>query len=1291
MARSLAALVAVAALSSCGGPGDDAAARIEQAAQGRARALAADITPRPVLDVTPMDAANQLFDFAERRFPELFRSAAAAPTDVFLPYLFRYYDVSRTYLGVKGGQVFVMGGGFGPTPVNVGPLTDFITVQNPRASARGNGGNLLLAAQSAVTVFWDCNHNGRLDAGEARAVSGDDGGYTVPRPDATQGCTLRARTSAFSSNAGSRYQNRSYTMSALPGHTTSITPFSSLTALTGLSPADLERSFNLPEEAIRLAPYLSGALRAEIDRIAIAIADQLQQRDAQIQAGDGLQAGLDIVLNTRALVTAAAQGAGSGGARPLALRPALAAAALPFFDTSGLATPRQTLLESLQTTDAAVATEGWGVRSDLSPTTRQRDALARVVTALRDARVPVSGANAINWSMLDTPQLAALSAAANAAELVPAGDPQRQLLSAGWTAYLTALNERVDELQRANNLAAFIKPRAGTFEFVSGTFIHMFQGALSAAQMASGARFDAAELVVGSLTGGSALGIDEWRKVYLLMKKVQDLKLLKASEQLACVHDLAFFYDGLDSGSANAASFATAAMDCLKAHTDAKFIKILGTAIAAGAEGKLKGFEALKLISSAVEIASELTTGRARSFLELAKSFLDSYIDGAEYATESGRIADERGIRIDEFHKAEKDRIDRNYYMANLEFAARRYLRFVLPSPVNLPVSWRLVAPAQSTEVDFIFGTLTPRVINPSTVRNVLEFGDGQSTAVAGLQTSLRHTYATPGTYIARLSVTATGYATSTQRMAVVVDPLKPVDTQNTPPHIQAFGATTLQQGQPIGVDVLIHDDDDTELRYVRIFVGTQFDSDDCVINRGPLRAGLLTTGGCPGLDLSPGRKLFFRVEARDDRGADAQPFRREVTVPAVKPAPEPSRPPVFDFVGEPQWAPDGSLRAEARVRDPEGGRLTVAAFVVSADDTTATTTRQLQTEVASGGTMVFTWARDQVDKAASPGQFVRVLFEVRDDTGQSLATLSPMVRRPSEQAVPVNVTDLQASQAQAGGEIRGSFNVAGATVKMVRVHAGLSRTDTRCWVDLPAGAGSKPFSFNGNWPSLAGQTCKSLLPAAGGTATLVFKVEARDVADVLANKGEAPSVEVFYRSASAPVVAPTVTSHSPSSATLNAATTFTYNGANLVAGMGFTVTNCDTVTDLGGGTTSRSFSCVPRSTGAQTLTIKTAPGGSTLYNGAVNVSAPVVAPTVTSHSPSSATLNAATTFTYNGANLVAGMGFTVTNCDTTTDLGGSSTSRRFSCVPRSTGAQTLIVKTAPGGTTLYSGAVTVH
>ena len=1166
------------------------------------RALGVGTEQAKVLDVLPEDAARQLFDFAEKTYPEYFRGASGRQPEVYLPYLYRYYADSKTYLGTKNGQVYVMGGTFGDLPVHVGALTDFFSPTNPRATMTANGGDLQFAAQSDVTVFWDCNQNWRLDAGEFRAVSDVDGKYTLSQP-ASHDCILRAKTSPTSSNAGSRFHNSSYTMSALPGHSTSISPYSSLAVLAGLTLNELEHQFQLPEGAIELGAYTTGNLRLQVNRIAIAIADQLQQRDAQIQAGDVLRAGQEIVRFTRSLIAGevAAVRQPTSEMRALSIQRPLADAQ-PFFDTSGLPSPRLSTLDGLQAETSSSTTAGWAIRPGTPMTAAQTEALTRIVAALRDARVPVSAAGAINWTMLDTNTLWSLSAAANAAPLLPVGNPQRDLLSAGWRAASDALNARVDELNREANFAAFWHPREGTFEFVTGTAIHMIQGALSAAQLASGARFDSAELVVGPLLGGTSLGTDYWREVYLLLKKLKSLDM--PIDALACAHDLEFFYSPEASGSENAVEGASAVMECLKSVSDSKSIKVIGTVIATGAEGKLKGFEALNLISSAMDIASELTSGRARSFLELAKSFLDSYIDGVDYATASGLIADERSLVIAEYKKTEQGRIDRNFAISNLELSARSRITYLLPNQVNVPMTWQLVAPAQTTEVKFSFGTPTPLVNNPASIRSVLEFGDGKSMDVSGNLFGIHHVYSSAGTYLARLSVTAAGSVTTVQRYTVVVEPLKPLDLQNAAPRISAFGVQPMLQGQPIGVDVLIDDSDDSNLRTVRVFIGYQFDIDECVISRGPLRTGLVVTAGCPGLDLQPGRKLYFRVEARDERGADAQPFRREVSVPMPSPEPGVSRPPVFEFIGQPQLTAEGGLTVEARARDPEGRPLTLAAYVSGASGTVATSTRQVRTGVASASAIVFSWSRQQVDSAAQPGQEVQVLVEARDEAGMSAQSFSPSVRRVATEppSLPVSVTALEASQQQGGGAIQGSMVVSGSAVPLVRVHAGSSRTETRCWVDLPTGPGRKVFSFNGTWPSLAGNSCSSLLPAPGSTSLIVFKVEARDLTGALANDNEPPFVEVVYRSAGAPVPAPTVSGHSPSSATLNQATTFTYSGANLVAGMGFTVTNCDTVTDLGGSATARSFSCIPRLTGTQTLTIKTAPGGTTLYNGTVNV-----------------------------------------------------------------------------------------
>lgn len=85
------------------------------------RALAAPGTAT----VDPEDAANQLMDFAEAYYPQYFPSHPASATA--LGYFYRFYPGTGIYLGVREGQVYVMGGGFGSEALAVGSLTQFIT------------------------------------------------------------------------------------------------------------------------------------------------------------------------------------------------------------------------------------------------------------------------------------------------------------------------------------------------------------------------------------------------------------------------------------------------------------------------------------------------------------------------------------------------------------------------------------------------------------------------------------------------------------------------------------------------------------------------------------------------------------------------------------------------------------------------------------------------------------------------------------------------------------------------------------------------------------------------------------------------------------------------------------------------------------------------------------------------------------------------------------------------------------------------------------------------------------
>lgn len=74
--------------------------------------------------IDPLDAANQLMNYAETWYPQFFPEHAA--TRSALGYIYRAYSTG-IYLGVKDGQVYVLGGVFGTEVQPVGAVTDFIS------------------------------------------------------------------------------------------------------------------------------------------------------------------------------------------------------------------------------------------------------------------------------------------------------------------------------------------------------------------------------------------------------------------------------------------------------------------------------------------------------------------------------------------------------------------------------------------------------------------------------------------------------------------------------------------------------------------------------------------------------------------------------------------------------------------------------------------------------------------------------------------------------------------------------------------------------------------------------------------------------------------------------------------------------------------------------------------------------------------------------------------------------------------------------------------------------------
>lgn len=81
-----------------------------------------------------------------------------------------------------------------------------------------------------ATVYWDCNSNNQLDAGEISTITTAGGNYTIADKSSV-GCELTASVGADAIDESRPYTSgQSYTMKAVPGRSDLITPFSTLIA-----------------------------------------------------------------------------------------------------------------------------------------------------------------------------------------------------------------------------------------------------------------------------------------------------------------------------------------------------------------------------------------------------------------------------------------------------------------------------------------------------------------------------------------------------------------------------------------------------------------------------------------------------------------------------------------------------------------------------------------------------------------------------------------------------------------------------------------------------------------------------------------------------------------------------------------------------------------------------------------------------------------------------------------------------------------------------------------------------
>lgn len=172
-------LAATVLLGSCGG------GHVAVDSAETSHALQSAGSPRQLQALGTAEAADALMDFGERQFPGYF--PAAQPSQSLPPFRYRHYPQTGIYLGVVVSAdpnyvldgVYVMGGEFGPAPVRVGVVRDFIDTSGAPPECAGNACYLLAQRKNCLAchtldkklVGPPFNDIGRRYAGTAGAAA----------------------------------------------------------------------------------------------------------------------------------------------------------------------------------------------------------------------------------------------------------------------------------------------------------------------------------------------------------------------------------------------------------------------------------------------------------------------------------------------------------------------------------------------------------------------------------------------------------------------------------------------------------------------------------------------------------------------------------------------------------------------------------------------------------------------------------------------------------------------------------------------------------------------------------------------------------------------------------------------------------------------------------------------------------------------------------------------------------------------------------------------------------------
>jgi hypothetical protein len=148
-----------------------------------------------------------------------------------------------------------------------------------------------------ATVYWDCNSNNQLDAGEISTITTAGGNYTIADKTSV-GCELIALVGADAIDESRPYTSgQSYTMKAVQGRSDLITPFSTLIAgqvsSTGVTAAKAEADIAsiLGIDSSLLVDYKANNVDPNAVKLATSaavIADSLHQNQKSAIFTDGV-------------------------------------------------------------------------------------------------------------------------------------------------------------------------------------------------------------------------------------------------------------------------------------------------------------------------------------------------------------------------------------------------------------------------------------------------------------------------------------------------------------------------------------------------------------------------------------------------------------------------------------------------------------------------------------------------------------------------------------------------------------------------------------------------------------------------------------------------------------------------------------------------------------------------------------------------------------------------------------------------------------------------------------------